>query len=253
MVKGLSYFKEHFADYSDKYVLIGGTACTLVMEDVGLDFRATKDLDIVLYIEALDADFASNFWEFIRLGKYQHRQRGTDKEIFYRFSGPKNREFPAMLELFSRVPDSLKVVEGSHLTPIPTNESITSLSAILLDNTYYQFIHAGKQNISGLPVVRASYLIPLKARAWIDLIGRKNVNATNTDERDIRKHKNDIMRLCQLLTPSDKVTLPQPIKQDMKQFLSRVQKETLIDLKSLGIKNINPNELLATLRQIYDV
>ncbi|MCB1115881.1 MAG: nucleotidyl transferase AbiEii/AbiGii toxin family protein [Chlamydiia bacterium] len=248
MKKGLSYFKEHFADYSDQYVLIGGTACSLVMEDVGLDFRATKDLDIVLYIEALDAGFASSFWKFIRLGKYQHRQRSTDKEIFYRFSGPKIREFPAMLELFSRVPDCLKIVEGSHLTPIPIHESITSLSAILLDNTYYQFIHDGKQSISGLPVVSASHLIPLKARAWIDLIGRKDAN-----ERDIRKHKNDIMRLCQLLTPSDKITLPQPIKQDMQQFLNRVQKESFIDLKSLGIKNINLDDLFATLRQIYDV
>jgi hypothetical protein len=39
--------------YGDQYVLIGGTAATLAMEEAGLEFRATKDLDIVLYIEAL--------------------------------------------------------------------------------------------------------------------------------------------------------------------------------------------------------
>ncbi len=252
MVRGLNDFKKHFTDYADKYVLIGGTACNLIMEEAGLDFRATKDLDIVLYIEALDADFVSTFWKFIKMGGYQHRQRSSGKEIFYRFSAPNNRKFPAMLELFSRVPDTLQIVEGSHLTPIPIDESVTSLSAILLDDTYYQFIHAGKQNISGLPVVRASHLIPLKARAWIDLMGRKN-GGTSVNERDVRKHKNDIIRLYQLLTPSDKIVLPHSIKQDMKQFLERVQEGALIDLKSLGIKNTNFDELLTTLRQIYEV
>lgn len=252
MVRGLNDFKQHFADYADKYVLIEGTACNLIMEEAGLDFRATKDLDIVLYVEALDGDFVSAFWKFVEMGGYQHRQRSSGKEIFYRFSAPNNREFPAMLELFSRVPDTLQIVEGSHLTPIPTDESVMSLSAILLDENYYQFIHAGKQNSSGLPVVRAGHLIPLKARAWIDLMDRKNVDA-NVNERDVRKHKNDIVRLYQLLTPSDKVILPQSIKEDMKQFLDRVQGESLIDLKSLGIKNTSFDELLATLRQIYNV
>jgi hypothetical protein len=32
--------------------LIGGTACIVIMQEAGLDFRATKDLDIVLYVEA---------------------------------------------------------------------------------------------------------------------------------------------------------------------------------------------------------
>jgi len=32
MVRGLAKFKEHFQSYSDRYVLIGGTACSLAME-----------------------------------------------------------------------------------------------------------------------------------------------------------------------------------------------------------------------------
>jgi hypothetical protein len=73
MVKGLELFASHFASYSNQYVLIGGTACSLVMEDAGLDFRATKDLDIVLYIEALDAQFVNALWQFIKNGGYQNR------------------------------------------------------------------------------------------------------------------------------------------------------------------------------------
>lgn len=49
MVKGLDIFRQHFAAVADQYVLIGGTAATLAMEEAGLDFRATKDLDIVLH------------------------------------------------------------------------------------------------------------------------------------------------------------------------------------------------------------
>jgi len=49
MVNGLERFRKHFAPYTDQYILIGGTACTVIMQEAGLDFRATKDLDIVLY------------------------------------------------------------------------------------------------------------------------------------------------------------------------------------------------------------
>jgi hypothetical protein len=52
-------------------VLIGGAACDLAMTDAGLAFRATKDLDIVLYAEALDAEFVRAFWDFVRGGGYE--------------------------------------------------------------------------------------------------------------------------------------------------------------------------------------
>jgi hypothetical protein len=43
MVKGLDVFKKHFESFDSMFVVIGGTASTLVLEDGGLDFRATKD------------------------------------------------------------------------------------------------------------------------------------------------------------------------------------------------------------------
>lgn len=57
MVKGLTIFRERFREYSDQYLLIGGTACDLAMTEAGLEFRATKDLDIVLCIEVLNTAF----------------------------------------------------------------------------------------------------------------------------------------------------------------------------------------------------
>lgn len=50
MVRGLDRFKAHFAGYEANYVLIGGTAATLAMDEAGLPFRATADFDIVLCV-----------------------------------------------------------------------------------------------------------------------------------------------------------------------------------------------------------
>ncbi len=59
-----------------------------------------------------------------------------------------------MLELFSKVPDSLEVsAKDSELTPIPVDEEISSLSAILLDSAYYDFIHQSITIIDNLPII----------------------------------------------------------------------------------------------------
>lgn len=252
MVRGLEQFRKHFANYSDRYVLIGGTACSLIMEDIGLNFRATKDLDIVLHIEALDRDFVTAFWNFIEEGGYLNRQQSTGKDIFYRFTSPTEGDFPVMLELFSRVPDIVTLSAGNHLTPIPTDEAARSLSAILLDDDYYHFIHSGTLEMDGLSVVNVSRLIPLKARAWIDLSHRKQEGA-RIDEKDIRKHRNDVIRLYQLLSPADRISTPQSIKSDLTSFLDHLQNDKSIDLKSLGLRHTRFEELINNLKQIYEV
>jgi len=50
MVHGLEKLKEYFADHTSQYVFIGGTACDILMDELGTSFRATKDLDMVLII-----------------------------------------------------------------------------------------------------------------------------------------------------------------------------------------------------------
>lgn len=72
-IKGLAIFRDHFTGYENQYKLIGGTACHLLLENAGIDFRATKDLDIVLVAEALTKEFAEKFWDFIEAGAYQNR------------------------------------------------------------------------------------------------------------------------------------------------------------------------------------
>lgn len=250
MVNGLDRFRQYFAPYIDQYVLIGGTACTVVMQEAGLDFRATKDLDIVLYVEALHEGFVKAFWQFVKQGGYQNKQHSTSKEIFYRFSSPNNRDYPPMLELFSRVPNGIKLSGQGHLTPIPLDGEIASLSAILLNEDYYHFIHSGKLKINDLPILRAFHLIPIKARAHIDLMNRKK-NGEKIDERDIRKHKNDVIRLFQLLSLDNRMRLPFSIQKDFSIFLDNIKNGPSIDCKSLGLKQIDINAMIEILKEIY--
>mgnify|MGYP004589918467 CR=1 FL=1 len=43
---GSEKFKCHFKGFEDYYVIIGGTACTVLFENYGESFRATKDIDM---------------------------------------------------------------------------------------------------------------------------------------------------------------------------------------------------------------
>ncbi len=250
MVIGLDRFKQHFEAYKNQYVLIGGTACSVIMHESGLDFRATRDLDIVLHVEALDKNFADAFWKFIHNGGYQNRQRSTGKEIFYRFSVPSKTDYPSMIELFSRIPDAVNLSGKGHLTPIPIHESIVSLSAILLDDSYYNFIQSGKRDINNLSILDALHLIPLKARAFLDLTEQKKMGV-HIDEKDIRKHKNDVIRLYQLLSPSSRIELTPLLKNDMATFLSIIKSDRSIDCGNLGLKNVTPQKIAEVLSEIY--
>lgn len=64
MVIGFKSFQEWFQGYEQQYAIIGGTACDLLMSDEGLDFRATKDIDLVLIIEAVTPEFGKHFGVF---------------------------------------------------------------------------------------------------------------------------------------------------------------------------------------------
>lgn len=44
------------------------------MEDAGWSFARTKDLDVVLHVEALTLAFGVAFWKFVEEGGYEIRQ-----------------------------------------------------------------------------------------------------------------------------------------------------------------------------------
>lgn len=251
MVLGLDVFKNHFKDFQGSYVLIGGVACYLAMEDAGVDFRVTKDLDIVLCAEVLDSAFIAHFWEFIKAGGYQNQQKSTGDKQFYRFDKPETEGYPFMLELFSRAPDQLEISGDAYLTPIPADEEISSLSAILLDDDYYQCIQKGKSLVEDVPVLGPEFILPFKAKAWLDLTQRKQ-EGQSIDSKAIKKHRNDVFRLSVLLAPNQLVELPDSIKKDMEQFLLSMNNEERINLKDFGVTG-SLEDTLKNLRAIYQL
>lgn len=249
MVRGLEKFGKHFADFTDRYVLIGGTASALAMKELGNDFRATKDLDIVLCLEMLDIAFVKQFWEFVRQAGYNNRQKSTGKKLFYRFNKPRNADFPEMMELFSRVPDILHLKEEAHLAPLPIEDEISSLSAILLDDAYYDLIREHSKIVDGMTIASPECLIPLKAKAYLDLTERRGAGEA-LDFRHIKKHKNDIFRLYTILNPNVNPTIEPVVKIDLLKAFRLLEKET-IQLQTLGIQDVSVAEILTEMEKFY--
>ena len=219
MVRGLDSFKEWFTGYENYYALIGGTACYMLMSEVGEDFRATRDIDMVLLVEALDAKFGARLWEYIKAGSYEHRQASNKKPQFYRFTKPVSSDYPYMIELFSRQIEGTILTDDAILTPIPLEDDISSLSAILLDSDYYSLLKSGIRVIDGLPILGAEHLIPFKAKAWLDLTDRK-AKGGQIDSKHIKKHLNDVITLSDLLQPEKRVDLPESVRSDLIKFMA---------------------------------
>lgn len=251
MIRGIEGFKQWFAGHEGQYVIIGGTACDLLMNDAGLDFRATKDIDLVLIVEALDAAFGKLIWGYINAAGYEHKTKSSGLPQFYRFTNPKTKDYPAMIELFSRKIDAIVLPDNAEFSPLPMEEDISSLSAILLDEDYYRFLVQGRVQVDGVTILDAPYLIPFKAKAWIDLTRRKT-SGEPIDERNIRKHKNDVFRLSELLNDHTNVStlLPASVREDIRFFLNMMRQEKL-DLIQLGIRYRNKEDILNELARIY--
>lgn len=250
MVTGIDRFREWFRGYEEQYAIIGGTACDLLMSEDGMDFRATKDIDLVLIVEAITPDFGKQFWQFVKDAGYEHRNKSTGLPQFYRFSHPTAGGYPFMIELFSRRAEAINLPDDAALTPLPMEDDVSSLSAILLDDDYYELVRSGTVMVDGVNVLDAAYLIPFKAKAWLDLT-QKKAAGQSVDSKNIRKHKNDVFRLSALLTQQSNVVVTETVLADLRAFLTAMQEET-VDLKQLGVIR-DKATIIADIIRIYNL
>ena len=224
MALGIDIFRDHFSEYKDQYVLIGGMACELLLHEVGEEFRPTRDIDMVLIVEALTTEFALRFWQFIDEGGYVPRRRSDGKCEFYRFVEPKNPTYPVMIELFAR--------PGS---------GVEFKSAILFNDAYYELLLDGRVIADGVSVLDAGHLIPMKMKAWLDLTEKK-AKGMHVNDRDLRKHRQDVFRLFGLIGDGDFIPVPQEILDDVKAFIGIVREQTF-DTATIGIQ-VSKNDIL---------
>lgn len=222
MVKGLEKFKEHFAGFEDNYVIIGGTACDIVLRDTDMRPRATDDIDMILVIEKMTPEFGKRFWDFIEMGGYENRQRKREDKPsapeLFRFIHPKEG-FPVQIELLSKHPDILGEPTGFHLTPIPAGEEISSLSAILLDEEYYNQTIENSIIEDGIRIANPLSLLCLKVKAFLNLTEEKKTNQ-NIRTGDIKKHRDDVFKLLAMrIDPFTPITLSSEMKDSINNFI----------------------------------
>ena len=236
MVKGLDTFSRYFEDYKDQYVLIGGAACDIIFESNDVIFRATRDLDMVLIVEALTLQFGEKFWNFIVDGKYRNKVTNGGKPQFYRFDKPEDESYPKMIELFCRTDFELKDAEG--ITPIH------------LDEAYYKTLLAGKVIRNNLSVLRPEYIILFKAKAYLDLKTRKETGEI-VDSSDIKKHKKDILRIAAELMLKHVTDLPETVAADIGIFIDSLEQEPF-DQNSLKLYGLKNDEVVNLLKEIFE-
>jgi hypothetical protein len=259
MVKGIDKFKEFFADYADNYIIIGGTACDIYEEKYAQVPRATKDIDIILVIEALSSEFVTKFWEFIRVANYDERNKGVSdgniyKHEYYRFKKPEDNQFPYQIELFSRSIELIPLPEDAHITPIPIDDDLSSLSAILMNDDYYNFTIEHSLVEDSMHLAKIESLICLKAKAVLDLNERKTTGE-RIDSRHIDKHRKDVFRLSAMLAEDNNFQIPASLKSDLTEF-SLIIKDDLPNsdfFKNAGLGELTGAQLLLLIKKVFNI
>ena len=254
---GLDKFREAFAGYSDNYVVIGGAACDITMTNTVVRPRATHDIDMIVIVENMTEAFANRFWQFVREAGYRPEKRKQEageppRNEMYRFLDGKDG-YPEMIELLSRHPDVLGDPKGLVIEPIPTDEDVSSLSAIIMDDDYYHFTIAHSQLTDGIRHANSAALIALKARAYLNLMADKR-DGKHVNTKDIKKHRSDVLKNVVIMT-EDNIEAPASIVACIREFVASIREDwtTLAEplSKSLGQDEAFVTGLLDQLDELF--
>lgn len=248
MIQGLVSFTEYFKEYEDHYVVIGGLATAMVMNDLGFTARATKDIDLVV-ISKENEEFIKRLLSFIDIAGYQTKQRTNNdsRRNLFRFLDSEDKNYPEQLELFAIHSDDSQIAKDNHIIPIQTPQYYDYLSAILLDTDYFNLLIEHTTNIEGLHVATPEVLIPLKIHAYLNL--------TKSGSQDAKKHLRDIVKLITLLDEDERVILEGEPKKDFLEFLpifEEIEENRIKNiLKNTGVGKIHKETILELIKSVY--
>jgi hypothetical protein len=248
MIQGLVNFTDYFKDFEDDYVVIGGLATAMIMNDFGFLARATKDIDLVV-VSKDNEEFLKKLIKYCEEAGYKTKQKTTNdtRHNLFRFFDSDDKNYPEQLELFAIHTDDSQIANDQHIIPIQTPQYYSYLSAILLDTDYFNLLTSHTTNIEGLHIATPEVLIPLKIHAYLNL--------TKLNSRDAQKHIKDVIRLIPLLDEESKIILQGQPKVDMLEFLpilkeidsSRVKSI----LKSSAITNVSKDMVVELFTLVY--
>lgn len=248
---GFDHFCAYLTGLEQLYVIIGGGAASILMEDGGLEFRATKDVDLVVLSRTEELN--TRILSYIKDGGYKTKEATEGSPRYYRFREPTKKECPVLVEVFARNELNLELQDGQYIIPIH-DENVERLSAILLDDEYFEIIQKNLvTSQSGIPLINALANICLKARAHRELFDRKASGDTTVDDKSVQKHLKDIWRLATVLTGEEQITLAgQPLK-DVTSAIGKLDQLPDSQFKQVMEKTpgIEMKPIMAALKKIF--
>lgn len=222
MVGGLDKFRETFAQFTDNFVIIGGTACDEVLSGTIMHPRPTMDIDIIVIVENMTVEFATTFWRFIAEGGYRPGVRknndNTPRYVLYSFDNGMIG-YPMKIELLSRHNELF--TKAARTEPLPINGEVSSLSAIILDEPYYNLTVRNSFISNGLRYAAPVALAALKARAYLNLLAERK-KGHHVNSKDILKHRNDVLKLTATMTPGEITETHQEVIDTINEFVGNL-------------------------------
>ena len=113
------------------------------------------------------------------------------------------------------------------------DDDSASLSAILLNDDYYALIRDQHNEEKNLPFANPAALIPLKARAYIDLAERA-AKGEKGKGKDIAKHRTDVFRIAATLPGEAGPAIPGTVQDDLRKFLAAFPIENKDEWQAIG-------------------
>lgn len=93
------------------------------------------------------------------------------------------------------------------------------MSAIILDDGYYEFIRKNATSVEGVSTLTALHIILLKMRAHVDN-NRLHDKGVRISEKVLRKHRGDVVELASLLSSSTRFPLHGQMRADAEAFFA---------------------------------
>ena len=205
---------KYLKDFNNSYFIIGGQAAAIQLAKIDLNFRVTKDYDIVLVSNSPEEGFYKMLLKLISDGKYENNYVNGKKNA-YRFELPKNPNFPTIIELFceqGQYPESL----NKRFAKLNLIECEDKISAMVMNKEIYNFALSHKVVESGIAVLDTYGLIALKSFAYFE--NKKLREEGKVHKGDVEKHKNDIITLVSSLLEGHKIDLPKVLEESMNDF-----------------------------------
>lgn len=196
-----STLQKFLGSHKENYFIIGGHAAAYNLMLQGLSFRATRDYDIVIVSEIKDNSFSLDLTNMLESGGYKFAYKaGKSKRIAYRFESPSKPGYPEIIEFF--VKEGVEPESIDHRFAklnIAVDES--RLSAMVLNQSIYDFSKKHVVEINGLMFVDKYCLIALKSFAYFENL--KLYLDGKADSNDYKKHLRDVMRLLSSLSEDE--------------------------------------------------